>query len=349
MKFKILLSMLICSFVLSCSSESSTSDTATEQSTPKGDVMQEEKTDTPEETNTKPTAVDQSFALLNNTIGTTVGTISATDKENDKLIYSFQQTDSPFSINSQTGTITISKELGNESSFNITVIISDSALTSSINIAITTSETNTPTGLTAEQQLLIDSFNFSVFDKITNSPETQLQKWNSEIRVFISGNFTNEDNTTVLSFFSRLKEISGNLNLRLVQNINDSNVEIYFATIENYINNRPGYINGFSPTGNLGGFTTFSFSNNTIGGGKIWVNSSTNNKTSIIKHEIMHLLGFNHIEDELSVFYFAPIAPLLTTQDVFITKTLYNSLIQPGFTETQVGSAIDENIESFFN
>jgi len=135
----------------------------------------------------------------------------------------------------------------------------------------------------------------------------------------------------------------------LVSTVGESNVQIYFATIENYINDRPNFINGFSPTGNLGGFTTFGFSNDIISIGRIWVNSATNNKISIIKHEIMHLLGFNHIEEELSIFYFTPTAPLLTAEDVFITKTLYNSLIEPGFTENQVESTVNENIGSFFN
>jgi len=163
MKFKILLSLLLCSFLLNCSSDSSTSDTNTKQPTnPDNDVMQEEMTDNDvtEEENTKPIAEDQSFVLQNKTIGTIVGTISASDKENDKLSYSIQQADSPFSINAQTGVITISEELGSITSFNITVIISDGNLTSSITVTITTNESNTATDLTKEQQSLIDTFSF---------------------------------------------------------------------------------------------------------------------------------------------------------------------------------------------
>jgi len=362
MKLKVLISLFMCSLILSCSNDNEdpinpeSNNSSNAPSNTGNDVIQQEMTENEmkelensnENTNTAPSSSNQSFTLKETSMNTIIGTIEATDAEQNSLTYRIQQTNTPFAINNN-GNLRIVGTI-NQMSYNITVIISDGSLTSSINVVISISKMEGPKMLTTEQLKMIDFFEFSVFNETNDSRTTSnIIKWNSEVKVFLSGGFTNEDISFINTFFTQLKNISGNINIRLVNTINDSNVEIFFASAQDYINNRPNYIDGFTPTRGVVGFASFAFFNNLIRGAKIWVDRSTFNKNAIIKHEVLHALGFNHTEERQSIFYFAPSASTLSNNDIFTIKTLHNSLISPGLTKTQIEPTISNNIDSFFN
>lgn len=96
-------------------------------------------------TNTEPTIFDQSFSIEEDAaIGTTIGTVVASDVDGDQLAYSISSgnTDNTFSINNATGAITLSKALDFDVAnvYSLVVSVTDNKATISATITITVIE-----------------------------------------------------------------------------------------------------------------------------------------------------------------------------------------------------------------
>ncbi len=206
--------------------------------------------------------------------------------------------------------------------------------------------------LSQEEQLQLDFATTSIFDRTSNNPNSNAKKWNSTINLFLSGDFSNSEINFINEFSEELNTISSAIDMNIVPSFEESNVEIYFATTQEYISNRPNFIEGFTPNGSSVGRanTRFRIPSFFITGNKIWVDTSALNFNSVIRHEILHILGLDHTEDPESILFGTPNTDFeLTDNDIFTIQTLYNPLIQASFTQNQVTTSVENNREEFFN
>lgn len=211
---------------------------------------------------------------------------------------------------------------------------------------------NEPRVLSQEEQEQLDFATTSIFDKTSNDPNSNAKKWNSSINLFLSGDFSSDEINFINDFASELNTISANINMSIVGTFEQSNVEIYFATSEEYISDRPNFINGYTPSGSAVGRanTRFRIPTFFITGNKIWVDTSARNFNSVIRHEILHILGLDHTDDPESILFGTPNTdPTLTEDDIFTIETLYNNLVEASFTENEITNTVEENIEEFFD
>lgn len=191
----------------------------------------------------------------------------------------------------------------------------------------------------------------SIFDKTSSSPNSNAKKWNTAVNLFLSGDFDDSVVDFINNFSVELANISSNIDLNIVSSIGDSNVEMYFATREDYINDRPNFIQNYTPSGNAVGRanTSFRIPSFLINGRKIWADPSSRNFDSVIKHEILHILGFDHTDSPDSILFPTPSNdPNLSNDDVFTISTLYNNLINASFIESEIINTVEDNIEEFF-
>lgn len=206
--------------------------------------------------------------------------------------------------------------------------------------------------LTAQEAAQLDFAAFTIFDKTKRSPRTNVRKWATPVNLFLSGDFSNKEIGFINDFAVELAGISINIDLNIVSSKDQSNVEVYFATQEKFLRERPNFIEGYrpsSPTVRGRANIKFKSSTNIIFSGLVWIDPSAKNLNSIVKHELLHLLGFSHTLESNSIMQSSPnVDPTLSNDDEFAIHTLYNDLIQANFLETEVRSTVENNIESFF-
>ena len=214
-----------------------------------------------------------------------------------------------------------------------------------------TTENNEPRVLTQSEIAQLNFAITSIFDKTSSSPNRNAKKWNMAVNLLLSGAFGNEEVNFINDFANELAEISPNIDLNIVSESNQANVEVYFATREQYINERPNFINNYTPRGSAVGRanTTFRIPSYLINGRKIWIDPSSRNFYTVIKHEILHILGFDHTDSNDSVLFPTPSNdPTLSKDDIFTIGALYNNLINASSVESEIKSTVENNIEEFF-
>lgn len=206
--------------------------------------------------------------------------------------------------------------------------------------------------LTAQEAAQLDFATFTIFDKTKRSPRTNLRKWTMSVNLFLSGDFGNKEIGFINDFSVELGDISNNIDLNIVSTKDQSNVEVYFATQEKFLRERPNFIEGYrpsSPTIRGRAQAYFSESTNIINRGLVWIDPSAKSLNSVVKHELLHLLGFGHTLESNSIMKSIPnVDPTLSNDDVFAVHTLYNDLIEANFLETELRNTVENNIESFF-
>jgi len=206
--------------------------------------------------------------------------------------------------------------------------------------------------LTASELAQLNFATTSIFDKTSSSPNENAKKWNTSINLFLSGAFGTDEVDFINDFAAELAAISSNIDLNIVSTLNESNVEVYFATREAYITDRPNFIRNYTPRGTAVGRanTSFRIPSFFITGTKIWIDPSSFNFNSVIKHEILHILGLDHTDEPDSILFPTPRAtPELSENDIFTLNVLYNSLIQASSVENEIITTVENNIEEFYN
>ncbi|WP_010182598.1 DUF2927 domain-containing protein [Aquimarina agarilytica] len=329
MKLKCILGVLMISLSLSCSKERDT-----------------------ESVNTKPISIDQSFLIKEElSENDVIGVVVASDNEGDTLNYELVEKNTPFAVDAITGEIKLISAVANEVKYDLTVKVSDGDLSTTIEIAIEVTFPSKKKEIATADNRLIDVFKFLAFKQERKSPNKYISKWNDEISFFLSGDFKVNDVKLIEEFLNELTGFSSELKLKLVSSIDASNVEVYFSSIDDYKNDRPNYIENFIPNEKGSGIaSTFSDGKaKSITKGKIWlrVNNGVVRK-STVKHEILHILGLGHSKDENSVLFTPSRAESLSADDIFVIKTLYNPLILPKQTESEVDQVLRNNRKSFF-
>jgi hypothetical protein len=126
------------------------------------------------------------------------------------------------------------------------------------------------------------------------------KRWESDIKIFIYGNYTNKNRVTIdetIKYFNSLLET---IQISVVEDKDSSNTQIYFLTDNEYHNLFPYSDHSL----NIG--ATYNkkslYSDNVYIGAKIHIDSYENELFDsfeyVIKHEMFHMLGFNHHKNE---------------------------------------------------
>jgi hypothetical protein len=140
-----------------------------------------------------------------------------------------------------------------------------------------------------------ENFTINEFNKITNNGE----KWKSDIKIFLYGNYSYEDSLTVVRTIDGFNLLVETINITLVNNIDSSNTVIYFISDETYIKLFPSSEKVIK---NSIGNTRNTYVYDKITKSRVHIDIVECNKykcmSSTIIHEMFHILGFNHIEEE---------------------------------------------------
>ena len=148
------------------------------------------------------------------------------------------------------------------------------------------------------------------------------RKWNKDIKISLFGNYTKQDSLDVVENIKKLKLLIKPINISMVKNKDSSNVSIYFLSDSEFGKIFPDdYQYTKTSIGN-----TFTYGVKNITESIIQIdlinNKKLNSFSNTIRHEMFHMLGFIHYNEEkdsiLSIEY------NLTDKDIEMIKYLYS-------------------------
>lgn len=298
--------------------------------------------------NTAPESYSQEFFVDENIEKeSSVGFILASDQENDNLTYQLLDVNVPFAVDAITGEIMVSDKIDFEAkeNYEFVVVVNDGEL--SVQTTITVLVNDIPeSSLSEEEQLrLLELANYVIFDKGDTVPNVKVRKWKTVINIYLTGDYTAEEVLVVDDFIEQLNGLNvPNLQLNRVDSLEASNVEIWFASVYELINIRPSFapfINDPATTFTGVARPSFFSSSAEIFKGTIWVKSGRDNSGGTIMHEIVHMLGFGHSDDEESlIFPKNNMDKNLSPDDTFLIKAMYSEYIQSGLNEEELETAL---------
>ena len=164
-----------------------------------------------------------------------------------------------------------------------------------------------------------ENFTINEFNKITNNGE----KWKSDIKIFLYGNYSYEDSLTVVKTINEFNLLVETINISLVNSIDSSNSVIYFLTDNDFIK-----LFSWSEKDirNCTGITYTSYVYDKITKIRIHIDIVECNKhhcTNItLRHEMFHMLGFDHSKDEKNTILKSH-SEELTEKDKVMISLLY--------------------------
>ncbi|MCD8448107.1 DUF2927 domain-containing protein [Tenacibaculum dicentrarchi] len=189
-----------------------------------------------------------------------------------------------------------------------------------LNETETQTQTQTPSkNLSAEQQDFLLEYEAIVDDL----------KWTKEISIFLDGNITSEYKKVVKEVLDTYNPLfSDGTKISLVKSAKESNVHLYNSTKDELAS---FWSDIYSYTGGAIGYGTTSWSSSYAGEriineGRIWVETGSN--TSLLFHELGHVLGLGHSSDKYcssSVMCGVPTANTLSAFDKAMIKIRYHS------------------------
>jgi len=147
------------------------------------------------------------------------------------------------------------------------------------------------------------------------------RKWNKDIKISLIGKYSKQDSLDVVENIKILKPLIKPINISIVKIKDSSNVSIYFLSDSEFGKIFPDdYLYTKTSIGN-----TFTYGVKNITESIIQIdlinNKKLNSFSNTIRHEMFHMLGFIHYNDEkdsiLSIEY------NLTEKDIEMIKYLY--------------------------
>ena len=275
-----------------------------------------------------------------------VGFVNAKDADGDVLLYKMLSTNLPFSINKNTGEITVSGsqliDFEKKSSYLFKIEVTDGGSKVQTEINITVNDVSEIMPIADDIEMYVEYFKYMALNKNRDIPLTTTIKWTGEMKIFLSGNFTQVDKETISGFINSINALTTDeFYVSLVSSIEESNVEIYFETFEGLQINKPDFID--NPKESFSGLAspTFSSSNKNILSANIWINTASYNMTTLM-HEILHVIGFGHSDEASSILFPSSLVTELSDHDKFIIKMLYHPLMKPNYTEEQIDEVLHE-------
>ena len=174
--------------------------------------------------NTAPTLANLTFQVDEHSeAGTSIGTISAIDAEEDALTFTIDNA-SGLAINEESGEITIGNNLVLDFETNqtlpFTVSVFDGKTTSEKAFQLTINDINEVELLSDEQKEVIAYYQYlTLWQAPTNSPLTNASRWTEPMKLYLDGQITAQFRTNVETVLEEYNEIFENsdFNIALVE------------------------------------------------------------------------------------------------------------------------------------
>ena len=167
-----------------------------------------------------------------------------------------------------------------------------------------------------------------------------IHKWTDNIRIKLNGTPTGTDLDCLNQVVTELNSLIGSISLDIITR--NSNLDIYFATVDQFASIEPGYV-----PGNMGFFWVWWDNDGAIYKGKVLIaidEISQQERSHLIREELTQSTGImnDSYRYKDSIFYqewtdtinYAPI-------DRTIISLLYDPRLKPGMAQDQVSSVLD--------
>jgi hypothetical protein len=301
--------------------------------------------------NSQPNITVQSLSIDEHSeAGASIGTISATDSDNDELTFTINS-ESGLVINEASGEITLGTNvvLDYESNQTLpfTVSVFDGKAIVDQAFELTINDINEFDLLSAEQKEVIEYYQYlTLWQAPTNSDLDNSTRWMEPMNLYLDGQVTTEYRTNVESVLAEYNTIFENsdFSISLVETLAESNAHLYFGDsedIEGLWDDMFEIIDGQT----YAGYAITSTSNSVLSNSRIWVSSPL---TILLKHEMGHALGFGHSEkcDTDNSFMCSTINPnhdFLEIEKEIISMAYANDM-EAGLTAVEIQTALANKI-----
>lgn len=228
--------------------------------------------------------------------GTSIGTIAATDGNNDELTFTINS-ESNLEINETTGEITIGENLvldfESATSLMFTVSVSDGTATSEQEFELVINDIDEFELLNDSQKEIINYFNYlTLWQSPTHTALENSSRWVAPMNIYFDGGFNAESRTIIENVIEEYNTlfINSDFNITIVDTIADANVHLYLGEVqelEQLWADMYEIVNGKT----FSGYAMTVNNNSVLSESRIWISSST---SILFKHELGHALGFGH-------------------------------------------------------
>lgn len=253
----------------------------------------------PNSENNQPTIAQQSFAIDEHSqAGSSIGTVSATDADNDALTFTIDS-ESGLIIDETSGEITLGTNLEldfeENQSLPFTVSVFDGKSIVEQAFELTINNIDEYELLTEEQKETIAYYQYlTLWEAPTNSPLSHTSRWIQPMKLYLDGQITTGFRSDVEAVIAEYNTIfaDSDFNIALVASLDESNAHLYFgdsADIEGLWNDMFEIIDGQT----FSGYAITSNTNSVLNDSRIWVSSTL---PILFQHEMGHALGFGHSE-----------------------------------------------------
>ncbi len=230
--------------------------------------------------------------------GTVIGTVAATDADNDPLTYSVNN-ESGLQINEQTGELSLGNALLLDfeaaQQINFTATVFDGLATVEKEFVLALDDIDEYTLLTEAQKETLAYFEYlTLWQAPTNSALTHSSRWVQPMKLFLDGQITSEFRTTVEAVLEEYNVIFENsdFNISLVETLEESNAHLYFGQtgdLESLWADMFAIVDGKT----YSGYAITQNNSDVLSDTRMWI---SNPISVLFKHEMGHALGFGHSE-----------------------------------------------------
>ena len=264
----------------------------------KDEVQQEQELEQKDETgNNLPSITLQTLAIDEHSEeGTVIGTIAASDADNDLLTYTIDS-NSGLEINEETGELTLGStiilDFEADQSLPFTVSVFDGTAIVDRDFILTINNIDEYELLSDEQKDFITYYQYlTLWQDPTSGTLENSSRWTAPMKLYLDGQITAQFRTDVEAVLQEYNEIfiDSDFNISLVETIGESNAHLYFgdsSDIENLWADMFEIIDGKTFAGYAITENNISVLNDT----RMWV---SNPLAVLFKHEMGHALGFGH-------------------------------------------------------
>lgn len=250
-----------------------------------------------EVSNKAPVISSQQFQIEEHTAsGTSIGTISASDVENDQLTYTIDST-VDILIDENTGELTLGQnlKLDFETQENITFTVSvfDGKTITDADITLNIEDIVEYNALSEEQIAVVNHFkHLALFQDTTSPTQEIMRKWNEPMRLYLDGTISESFQTTVALVIAEFNALTttGNFTISLVTTEEESNAKLFFGAKEEIETIFPEMWEDIKDL-SVDGFSRASFEGDFYTTGQIWISNPVD---VLFKHELGHSIGVGH-------------------------------------------------------
>lgn len=293
--------------------------------------------------NNQPAINDQAFQVNEHAeAGILIGTVSATDKDGDKLTFTIDN-ESGLEINEETGELSLGNNLTLDfesvESLVFTVSVFDGKSIIEKDFTLNISNVDEYDLLTENQKSTVDYFKYlALWQGPHNTAINQISKWAEPMKLYLDGTISIEFKTNVENVLEEINSLTadGSFTISLVETLGESNTHLFFgeaSELETIWPDMYEIVNGQTYSG-------YASTNGTIvaiQSARIWISNSIE---VLFKHELGHSIGLGHSDlcDTENSFMCSTIAEghTILPMEQVILKYLYSDEMPGGLAEEDI-------------